>query len=372
MYIATPHGFIPLKGNYKPLKTVDNVTACCLWNNSVLRCTGTVISNDSSKSILPVSPVSITSSHSHQLLAVGSPAGQIIIWFIQSGQMVASFNAHFKSITSLAFSADDALLVSSSTDGTLNIYNTAALLSGSTDFLHQIPFSLPVSKVAFSTAGTAADGIRIYAISEDQTLSVWDALTASKIVSFVLPSLPTDLVLDPADRAVYVSAGSALFAIPQSPDRTGLINHSDPVLLHSSDILALALSPDASILAIGDESGCTLYDVASAQQVRKFGTSGPVSFMQFTTTHSTGPFFLPFQRSTDEVPVLFAPTDANDLLRAHTARPDLSAETSAFWQSLSSDSEKLAKELKDLKKKYDSLQSAHNELYKAYVDKVVP
>lgn len=105
-------------------------------------------------------------------------------------------------------------LLSGSTDSTIHVWSIPSLLSFSASSAnesgHDLPFSPSRSLSNHRAAITAivsghssSDKNIAVSASKDNTCIVWDYLNGDILHTFLLPSSPLCLALDPADRAVY-------------------------------------------------------------------------------------------------------------------------------------------------------------------------
>lgn len=186
-------------------------------------------------------------------------------------------------------------LLSGSTDSTIHIWSIPGLLSFSASSAnqngHDLPFS-PFRSLSNHRAAIAAivfghsssnENIAVSA-SKDNTCIVWDYLNGDALHTFLLPSSPLCLALDPADRAVYAgyedgsvqlidfySQGGltqplhdlALQSTPTQPppsDRWSASHHS------ASPVLCLQVSYDGTSLLSGHQNGkIHSWDVAAGK-----------------------------------------------------------------------------------------------------------
>ena len=145
-------------------------------------------------------------------------------------------------------------------------------------------------------SGTAMTA-RVYTASLDQTVKVripkelllikiWDVSTLSLMTTILFPSAVNTLVLDPAERAIYVGSSSSIIhqfhlfqsiggkyqAIggdPSHPMQAGESIQND-FHGHSTEVAAIGLSFDGTLLISGDNSGeIFVWDIGSRQVLRK-------------------------------------------------------------------------------------------------------
>ncbi|KNZ54165.1 hypothetical protein VP01_3022g2 [Puccinia sorghi] len=153
-------------------------------------------------------------------LATGSADGLVILWELSTGTLLASFDAHYKSITCLAFSDDEAALVTASEDSMCSVWSIPTLVDESLDSnLSYTPYSifsdhtLPISDVSIS--GGCFPDLRIFTASLDQTIKVlfvWSPLypSAPLLSTFAVPGPVHHLAVDPLERFIVVSYGTIL------------------------------------------------------------------------------------------------------------------------------------------------------------------
>lgn len=186
-------------------------------------------------------------------------------------------------------------LLSGSIDSTIQVWSIPSLLSFSgssaTEDRHDLPFSPSRSLSNHRAAITAivfghsfSDQNIAVSASKDNTCIVWDHTNGDALHTFLLPSSPLCLTLDPADRAVYAgyedgsvqlidfySQGGltqalydpALQTTPTQPppsDRWSALDHS------ASPILCLQVSYDGTSLLSGHQDGnIHTWDVAAGK-----------------------------------------------------------------------------------------------------------
>lgn len=164
------------------------------------------------KLIPPGRVVCICLSRSGSYLAAGSVDGTVLIWELSTGTLLASFDAHYKSITCLQFTDDDAALVSASEDSMCSVWSLPALIDeGANANMSYAPYvllsdhTLPISDLHISH-GTFPD-IRIFTASLDQTIKIWTPLYPScpLLSTFAVPGPAHHLAVDPLERFIFVS-----------------------------------------------------------------------------------------------------------------------------------------------------------------------
>lgn len=194
----------------EPLRclTLVNHPSCTADNNNI---------KESTKNNLPKFRVP-------WLLAGGSSSGRIYIWELSSGNLLCVKDAHYQSISSIKFSSCGTFLVSGGDDTRCMVWKTLDLISvysnnnGEGDISSIKPFAsfndhtLPITDLQILESGLIND-IRLYTVSHDSTLRIYDIMTKRLLTTFVLPYSIECLTKDPANRAIYVGLSNGLIRI---------------------------------------------------------------------------------------------------------------------------------------------------------------
>ncbi|MBW0474931.1 hypothetical protein O181_014646 [Austropuccinia psidii MF-1] len=193
----------------------------------------------SHKLVPPGRMVVVALSGSGAYLATGSADGTVMLWEFSTGTLLATFDAHYKALTCLEFSQDEAALVTASEDSLCSVWSISTLIDESMDSsLSHTPYSifsdhaLPISDLHIS-AGCFPD-IRVFTASLDKTIKIWSPLyPASPLLStFAIPGPAHYLAVDPLERFILVSYASpnkdgSANAQPIQSDPKQAINHFD-------------------------------------------------------------------------------------------------------------------------------------------------
>ncbi|KAI7947224.1 hypothetical protein MJO28_009132, partial [Puccinia striiformis f. sp. tritici] len=171
----------------------------------------------SQRLIPPGRVVVLALSPSGTYLATGSADGLVILWELSTGTLLASFDAHYKAVTCLAFSDDEAALVTASEDSMCSVWSIPTLVDEAFDSnLSHTPYSifsdhtLPISDL-FISRGCFPD-LRIFTASLDKTIKIWSPLypSAPLLSTFAVPGPAHHLTVDPLERFIIVSYATML------------------------------------------------------------------------------------------------------------------------------------------------------------------
>ncbi|TXT08745.1 hypothetical protein VHUM_02873 [Vanrija humicola] len=237
--------------------------------------------------------------------AGGSPNGQVYLWEIASGALQASWTAHYRTVNSLTFTPDSALLISASTDASVHVFVVAHLLDSDTPGTYSQPYgtlgdhTLGITAVAVGKTANANGG-RCWTAAEDGTVKMWSLSPPFDLLAtFSLPSAAkaSSLVVDSAERFVYVGSNEGnVYLIPLFK-RKGAVGGAEAVegeglgaaaikadlacLTVDSPVTSLALSHGESQLLVGTRNGdIHIHSLPSHQQLRTITAhSGPITHL---------------------------------------------------------------------------------------------
>ena len=187
-------------------------------------------------------------SNDGKLVATGSYDRKIIIWDAASGEEIRTLSGHNGAIYDVDFSPDAKVLVSASADTTVKVWNVAT--GERLDTLGQ-----PL-KEQYSV-DISPDGKRIVAGGEDNRIRVWQLVSIDKpqINPLVFARFAHE---GPVEQVRFSNDGSHV--VSSSSDATVKIWSAEMELLNAYDIPettteALAITPDGRQIGVGTVSG---------------------------------------------------------------------------------------------------------------------
>jgi pre-rRNA-processing protein IPI3 len=211
------------------------------------------------------------------LLALGSIESRIFLWETLTGRQVVTPASHLQAITSLASTPTH--LISGSEDSNIHVWSIPSLLSFSAadaTTSHEPLRSLSNHRSAITAlrVGHSTSNLNIViSASKDQSCIVWNYHSGELLRTFLLPSSPLCLELDPVDRAFYIGFEDGSIRAVDLFDSTTATNtlydpnlHSTPIQISPESafagspsevgkVLALGLSYDGTVLLSGHDSG---------------------------------------------------------------------------------------------------------------------
>ncbi|KAG0192889.1 Pre-rRNA-processing protein ipi3 [Apophysomyces sp. BC1034] len=262
------------------------------------------------KMTTPEKMVSVTASHQGTYVAAATAGGRVYLWHTATGHLLRVFDAHYRRVTRLAFSGDDATLLTAGEDAAVNVWLVAHLLE---DEERPAPLyswsdhTLPVSDLFVGHGGITST--RVYTSSLDHTVKLWDLATGTLLTTFLFPKPVSTVVLDPSETMLFAACEDKIYSVElyrrrqhqaygsETVESVGGLGKVEAVGVkstvdeqtapsqgpvfsgHSGTITSMSLSFDASLLVSSSEDGnCIVWDVVSRQPLRKFEShKGPVS-----------------------------------------------------------------------------------------------
>jgi len=168
--------------------------------------------------------------------AGGSPTGHIYLWEVSgtslassslclfqvsSGLLHSSFTAHYRTVTTLTFTSDSRLFLTSSLDSSVHVYLVSRLVDPEGDV--QKPYgtlndhTLSIRDVIVSKT-SGAQGGRCWTASEDGTVKIWSLHAPFNLLTtFAFPPgvIPSTLAVEASERFFYVgSAQGEVYHVP--------------------------------------------------------------------------------------------------------------------------------------------------------------
>ncbi len=168
-----------------------------------------------------VKPMAIT--HDGQYLAAGAASGKVYIWHVPSGECVKVFDVHYKGVSAIAFTDDDAFMLTGGDDGILNVWilgelleaedllsnkllstTTSSMLTRLTPHIEFSNHSLPITNIYCGV--NASGGGKIITSSLDRTVKIYNIVSKSMTASFSFPSAVTCVTMDNAETFMCVGS----------------------------------------------------------------------------------------------------------------------------------------------------------------------
>ncbi|CAI5757441.1 unnamed protein product [Candida verbasci] len=243
------------------------------------------------------------------LLIGGSKSGKLYIWELASGNLLNVKDAHYQGINVIKVSCCGNFLITGGEDARVIVWN----LFDSINCFDQAqikPYwsitdnTLPITDLILNDTGIISD-LKLYTVSKDNTLRIYDIITKSLLTTFILPDSIESVCKDPANRVLYVGLSSGLIrpvplyhinpynstleSIGGNNKIITLENDPDlknPFVHHQGNsVTYLILSLDGTCLLSGDSKGQVYAsDVITKQVIKQFQPcNGPISYMETAT-----------------------------------------------------------------------------------------
>jgi hypothetical protein len=194
------------------------------------------------------------------------------LWDTASGRLIQSFEGHCSPVTSVAFSPDGRFILSGSSDNTIRLWETA-----SGRFIQSFEgHSDSVTSVAFSP-----DGKFILSGSSDNTARLWETISGRFIQSFEGHGKSvTSVAFSPDGK--FILSGSDDKILRSWETASGKIMHSFEG--HSNSVTSVVFSPDGKFILSGSsDNTIRLWEATAAKLICIFeGHSGKVYSVAFS------------------------------------------------------------------------------------------
>jgi cytochrome c len=205
------------------------------------------------------------------LAASGGDDFAVEIWDLSTGLSRHRLEGHKGQVSGLAQSPDGRRLASASWDGTIRLWDIASGKSLSVMTGH----SGAVSDIVFSH-----DGTLLYSASADGTIRVWDVSTGQETRLLVKHGFGVNKLLLGEGWLAYgaVDGGTRILDIVSDETIADLTLERRP-------ILSMAISPDQSLMAVGDGEGYVMTVTTADWRIAndyKAAANGPVWSLAFT------------------------------------------------------------------------------------------
>lgn len=204
-------------------------------------------------------------------LAAGGTNGLITIWDTTNWSILHEITGHDESVTGIAFSMNCELLISSSLDKTIRIWN---VVSG------KEKKSIDAKNYVTNLAITS-DGKKIAGSTYDKSIFFWN-LSDGKLINQInnLPNIPTNIAFSPDGKNLAIGLADETVIL------FDLINNRIEHKFNKSDLSGseIAFSADGKWLATGADNGSIyLIDVVSKKKINTyFGHADSISDMAFS------------------------------------------------------------------------------------------
>ncbi len=248
-----------------------------------------LIGSDSLKELSSIeseSPAtSLAFSADGALIAAGLEDGKVALWDVNTRELLRSLSGPAKPISSVSFSPDGRLLAGGSTDGTANVWQVSDGALQQTFKSH----SRAITAVAF-----APDGGSLFSASEDGSVHQLE-MPDGKVLRVFGGYTNAGISLS-ADGAVLAAAGEDYYSGQKGKVRVWTVADGKLVrTIDAPEVTNVALSPDGQLVAAG-EAGHTasVWNVASGESQATYSDLKPED-----EEVAKGPFMLTFSPAGD-------------------------------------------------------------------------
>ncbi|ETV93894.1 hypothetical protein H310_12239 [Aphanomyces invadans] len=237
----------------------------------------------------------VTTSEGNYCIA-GGASGKMYLWCVASGALLHVWDAHYKAVSALRLTSDDAFVVSGGEDAVVHVWRLLDLLdASSTDSALQSSAApvytwtdhvLPITSIHCGLGGVNG---RVFTSSLDRTTKVYDIPSGSCLVSITCPSFINVCVADAMENRLFLGAGdgriyvvdlhAAATAATAAAARVVVAHGGTPFAKdalsmdgfvgHETPVTALLVSVCGQYVISGDDEGTVrVWDSVSRQSLR--------------------------------------------------------------------------------------------------------
>ncbi|KAF0694745.1 Aste57867_14421 [Aphanomyces stellatus] len=254
----------------------------------------------------PMGPM-VTTADGNFCIAGGS-SGKMYIWCVATGALLHVWDAHYKAVSALRLTSDDAFIVSGGDDAVVHVWrlldlldassSDSALQSGAVPLHTWTDHVLPITSIHCGLGGLNG---RVFTSSLDRTVKVYDLATGANVVSITCPSFVNVCAADSMENRLFLGAGdgqiytvdlhAAAAAATAAAARIVMTHNgtpfakealsSDGFVGHEAPVTSLVVSVCGQYVLSGDDDGAVrVWDSVSRQALRTISLlKGGVSSM---------------------------------------------------------------------------------------------
>lgn len=258
--------------------------------------------------VLPQKMACMELSPDGHFLAAGSADGRLYVWEVATGALLSSFEAHYRALSVIRWTADAAALVTASVDARICVWSVPDILlrtdlSGPMHPHNAAPspyatfsdHTLAVTDLHVSS-GPFPSSARLWSASRDASVKLWDLRTRRLLSTFVFNEPIKQLAVDPLEHFFFANTepkeGARTLRVDLYVEDDGAWRvrggrgaegaseriEDAPAVVLSEPVTAMALSHASSHVALGTLAGHVhLVDVTTLQTARTLHAGGTLA-----------------------------------------------------------------------------------------------
>ena len=214
--------------------------------------------------------VAATSDGVH--IVAGGVSGRLFLWEASSGELRCVWDGHFRSVTALAVSDDDAFLVSAGADAIVSVWSFVSLLGGAASggpkpIRVWRGHSQPPRQLRCGLGSGAS--CRVYSAGADQTCLVWDIASEKELHRIACPVALAAVATDAAERWLFLGGDDGRIFVVDLHHGAAAAAISPAVFAgHRGAVTGLAVTADGRrLLSTSEDGALRVWDVASRQML---------------------------------------------------------------------------------------------------------
>lgn len=321
-----------------------------------------------------VNAVTCTPNGSYIIIAVSE---KLYIWQTCNGALLNILNRHYQTVTCLSTTKDGSLFASASEDGLLFVWSLYKVLNDkSCSPLHTFSnHNLPIRDLCFGHGDACA---RLYTVSLDRTANIYELGSGALLLSLICDAPLTAVAVNVCDSQLFIgcTTGDILYRNLHEPPREVKENmwekgeeQKNVLRAHKSNVTALSVSVDCRTLVSGStDAAVHVWDIASQQVLRTMEHKGPITAAFFARGYEN--FFTSTFKSCLEIKSFEKVLDnvvkeevIEVISRGRNPAEILDFESYIEDSTDSQGSEKIRKEMENMKEEIKKLKTANAAMY---------
>jgi pre-rRNA-processing protein IPI3 len=230
------------------------------------------------------------------LVVAGGKSGRCYMWSLVSGDLLASWDAHFRSVLRVVFSDDEATVVTSGADASVLAFDVAELVDVTREMSSVVKprlslhgHDLPVTALAIGFGGASA---RLVTGSNDRNVKAWHLSSGQCIGAVAMGSAVVDIALASDESRAFVGLASGSVAIVEtlrlaqgvvaSADNLARLEVPAATGVVAPAVTCISVSPLSTEVVVGYANGFVrIFDVATSVQLMVYSKHGdaPVTWV---------------------------------------------------------------------------------------------
>lgn len=219
-------------------------------------------------------PLTYSSDGAH--IVAGGVSGSLYVWEACSGHLLCAWKAHYRKVTAVVFTDDNAALISSSEDAMVHVWDFGTCVMNATAPEKGLLTTFSLNKLAVTSLSIGTGGVfaRIVSSSMDHTCRIFRAVTEKEELCVTFSSSLLCVALDLAETQCYAGSVDGYLHFVDLVDGT-----TSSLPAHSGSITSMVVVPTTAacgfaLVTGSDDAMLKWWDPISKSPLRSLKTEG--------------------------------------------------------------------------------------------------